>query len=47
MMPAVACGLYLSALEKHDFNAFALQSGGYSPLWYQLQVKYHLLRNIY
>lgn len=44
MLPAVAVHLYLAALEKHDFNVFApqLQKGGFTPLWYQILVKYNL-----
>ena len=46
LLPAVATDLYLSALEKQNFNVFApqLQSGGFSPLWYQLQLKYNMFR---
>lgn len=45
MLPAAAVDLYLKALEKHEFNAFApqLQSGGFTPLWHQLLVKYNLM----
>ncbi len=49
MLPSVAAGLYLAALERHDFDLFsaALQPGGFSPLRYQLQIKWHLFRNTY
>lgn len=45
MLPAVATELYLDALEKHNFNAFApeLKGGGFTPLWHQLLIKYNLL----
>lgn len=40
-LPAVACGLYLDALERCNFNLLdpRLARGGYSPLWYVLQLK--------
>lgn len=46
MLGAVGCGLYLQALEKHNFQIMspALQHGAYSPLWHLLNVKYCLLR---
>ena len=49
LLPAVATDLDLRALEKQNFNVFApeLQSGGFSPLWYQLQLKYKMLRGQY
>ena len=49
LLPAVATDLYLRALEKQNFNVFApeLQGGGFSPLWYQLQLKYKMLRGQY
>lgn len=49
MLPAVAVDLYLTALEKHDFNVFAaqLQNGGFTPLWYQVLVKYNLMLGKY
>ena len=49
MLGAVSCGLYLQALEKRNFQIFTpqLQSGGYSPLWHLLSVKYNLLRQSY
>lgn len=49
LLPAVATDLYLQALEKQNFNVFApeLQSGGFSPMWYQLQLKYMMLRGHY
>ncbi|KAK9908552.1 hypothetical protein WJX75_009598 [Coccomyxa subellipsoidea] len=49
MLPAVAVDLYLKALEKNEFNAFApqLQTGGFTPLWHQLLVKYNLLLGNY
>ena len=49
LLPAVACGLYLHALQRAGFNPFApaLQRGGFSPLWHQLAVKWRLLRSAY
>ena len=49
LLPAVACGLYLDALQRAGFDPFApaLQRGGFSPLWYQLAVKWRLLRGDY
>jgi NADH dehydrogenase [ubiquinone] 1 alpha subcomplex assembly factor 6 len=50
MLPAVAAGLYLKALERHNFNAFAPElgrSGAFSPLWHQLLVKWNLMRSTY
>ena len=49
LLPSVAASLYLAALERHDFDLFsgALQRGGFSPLRYQLQIKWHLFRNTY
>ena len=49
MLPAVAADLYLKALEKQDFNVFAtqLQNGGFTPLWYQILVKYNLMLEKY
>jgi hypothetical protein len=49
MLPAVAVDLYRKALEKNEFNAFApqLQTGGFTPLWHQLLVKYNLLLGNY
>ena len=46
LLPAVSTDLYLKALEKQNFNVFApeLKDGGFSPLWYQLQLKYKMLR---
>jgi len=46
-LPSLAADLYFGALEKANFNPFEshLLSGGYSPLWYQLQLKYYMLRN--
>ena len=47
LLPALGAGLYLSALEKVDFNVFdgALVRGGYSPFRYALEQKYYLFRN--
>ena len=49
LLSSVACNLYLQALESSDFNLFspALQKGGYSPLRYQLQIKWHVMRGKY
>jgi hypothetical protein len=49
LLSSVACGLYLQALERHDFDLFspALQKGGFTPLWYQLQIKWQLMRGRY
>ena len=49
LLPAVACGLYLDALQRFGFDPFApaLQRGGFSPLWHQLAVKWRLLRGAY
>lgn len=49
LLPAVACGLYLDALQRAGFDPFApaLQRGGFSPLWHQLAVKWRLLRGEY
>lgn len=45
-LSAVACGLYLDALEKCNFNLLdqRLARGGYSPLWYVLQLKLAQMR---
>jgi NADH dehydrogenase [ubiquinone] 1 alpha subcomplex assembly factor 6 len=49
LLPAVAAGLYLDALQRADFDPFApaLRRGGFSPLWHQLVVKWRLLRGTY
>lgn len=49
MLPAVAAGLYLNALAKHDFDLFspALSGAGYSTLRHQISVKWHLFRNTF
>ena len=49
LLPAVACGQYLDALQRAGFDPFApaLQRGGFSPLWHQLAVKWRLLRGEY
>ena len=49
MLGAVACGLYLDALEKNNFQVFTseIQKGGYSPLWHLLKTKYHSIRSIF
>ena len=50
MLPALGADLYLRALEERGFDLFdpALQrGGGFSPLWYQLRLKYHLLRGTF
>lgn len=48
MLPAIAAGLYLDALEMRNFDVFATElqaSGGFSPLWHNLVTKYKLLRH--
>eukprot|EP00898_Chlorokybus_atmophyticus_P007145 jgi/Chlat1/7431/Chrsp6S07451 len=51
LLPAVPCGLYLQALEKHGFNVFtkALSGAslGVSPMWLQLQLQWHAFRRTY
>lgn len=49
MLPAVACGLYLDALQQSSFDVFAqpMLKPAYSPLWHQLQVKRHYLLGSY
>jgi hypothetical protein len=50
MLPAVAVGLYLQALQRHDFNVFAprlQKDGGFSPLWHQVLTKYKLVTNAF
>ena len=46
LLPALPAGLYLSALEKAEFNVFdaKLLRGGFSPLRYTLELKYKMLR---
>ena len=46
LLPALSAGLYLSALEKAEFNVFdaKLIRGGFSPLRYTLELKYKMLR---
>ena len=45
-MPGVGAGMYLEALEKKGYHLFdqAMLRGGYSPLAYQLRLKWALLR---
>jgi NADH dehydrogenase [ubiquinone] 1 alpha subcomplex assembly factor 6 len=45
-LSAVACELYLEALEKCNFNITdpRLARGGYTPLWYLLKLKYRQAR---
>eukprot|EP00887_Chlorella_sp_A99_P000239 scaffold13.g239.t1 len=49
LMPAVGCGMYLDALERKGHNLFdqAILRGGFSPLAYQLRLKWALLRGRY
>jgi NADH dehydrogenase [ubiquinone] 1 alpha subcomplex assembly factor 6 len=50
MLPAVAAGMYLSALQRCDFDPFDARlqrGGGFSPLAYQLRLKWHLLRGTF
>lgn len=49
MLGSVACGLYLDALEKNNFQVFSpeLQKGGYTPLWHLLCLKYHSITSTY
>lgn len=49
MLGAVACGLYLDALEKQGFHIFspALQQGGYGSLRHLLSTKYHSIRGTF
>lgn len=46
LLPAVSCDLYLSALERRSYNVFdpMWNRTGVSPLWLQLNLKYHLLK---
>ena len=46
LMPAVGTGMYLRTLEVKGFNLFdqKMLRGGYSPLAYQLRLKWALLR---
>lgn len=47
--PAVAAAMYLQALEQAGFNLFdqRMLRGAFSPLAYQLRLKWALLRNSY
>ena len=49
MLPGVAAGMYLAALEKARFDPYAraLAGGGFSSLRYQVQLKCSLLRHQY
>eukprot|EP00250_Pteridium_aquilinum_P014530 c22046_g1_i1 orf=225-1112(+) len=51
LLPAVATGVLLNSLKKVNFNVFdpKLVRGvnGISPLWMQLQLKWHAFRNTY
>lgn len=49
MLPAIACGLYLDALQQNSFDVFsqAMLKPPYSPFWHQLQVKRHYLLGSY
>jgi NADH dehydrogenase [ubiquinone] 1 alpha subcomplex assembly factor 6 len=42
MLSNVACQLFLEALERHDFQLLSpgMAHGGFSPLWYALQVRW-------
>ncbi|CAD7696954.1 unnamed protein product [Ostreobium quekettii] len=45
-LPAVGCALFLSALKARAYNVFdpMWTKSGVSPLWLQLNLKYHLVR---
>ena len=49
LLPGVAAGLYLEALEKARFDPYAkaLAGGGFSRLRYQLLLKWRMLRKQY
>ena len=49
LLPGVAAGLYLKALEQARFDPYsrALAGGGFSRLRYQLQLKWCLLRQTF
>lgn len=49
MLPAVACGLYLDALQSNAFDVFSqgMLKGAFSPFWHQLQVKRHYVLGTY
>ena len=49
MLPGVAAGLWLQALEKARFDPFspALAGGGFSRLKYQFILKWRMLRHTY
>lgn len=58
LLPAVACANTLALLECRDFNVFdpallarpgggGAGGGGVTPLWYVLQLKYHLVVGSY
>ncbi|XP_020592669.1 NADH dehydrogenase (ubiquinone) complex I, assembly factor 6 [Phalaenopsis equestris] len=51
LLPAVAVQVLFDAMEKSDFNVFDSSLGrgvlGGSPLWYQLKLRWHSLRNKY
>jgi NADH dehydrogenase [ubiquinone] 1 alpha subcomplex assembly factor 6 len=42
MLARVSCQLFLQALERNDFSLFSngMRGGGFSPLWYALQVQW-------
>ena len=49
MLPGVAAGLYLQALEAARFDPFspALAGGGFSRLKYQFVLKWRMLRHTF
>lgn len=49
LLPAVACGLYLDALQNSSFDVSAqtMLTAAYTPFWHQLQVKRHYLLGTY
>lgn len=42
MLSRVSCQLFLQALQRSDFHLFSqrMRGGGFSPLWYALQVRW-------
>ena len=49
LLPGVAAGLYLQALERARFDPYAraLAGGGFTRLRYQLQLKWAMLRRTF
>lgn len=47
LLSATGAGIYLDALEKKNFDLFdprLVETGGASPLWYTLSLKFKLIR---